>query len=184
MVPLMPIYAQQLGAALLLLLAAQLLVMTASGIGNMGRSLEMNDLKYSISAMTTTAAFGSLLTLPLPLILGWLSDRVGRKAILIIGYLCGAAGILALISAQKLWQFWFSAALLSMVAVCMSVSPAFVADIVKRGEVGTGVSLSGNRMQVGLAFASSAGILASILIMAIRLPQGRGLLEVAATPSA
>jgi MFS family permease len=144
--------------ALLLLLAAQFLGWVANGAGNMGRSISMNNLRYSNTAITTTGAIGGLLSLPLPLILGWLSDRIGRKKMIITSYVAGMACLLILSVAQKLWMFWLAAVLLSLLAVSVSVGPAFVADIVKRERVGTAVSLFQSAQWLGtiVGFVQSA----------------------------
>lgn len=177
-----------IGVAILLLLAAQLLGWVANGAGNMGRSISMNELKFSNTAITVTAAIGGLLSLPLPLALGWLSDRIGRKKVLIASYVAGTACLLILSVSQKLWQFWLVAALLSLLAVSMSVGPALVADIVRRERVGTAVSLFQSAQWLGtivgfvysgfafqslgirsaLAVASIAGVLAIVAALLIR----------------
>jgi MFS family permease len=177
-----------IGVAILLLLAAQLLGWVANGAGNMGRSISMNELKFSNTAITVTAAIGGLLSLPLPLVLGWLSDRIGRKKVLIASYVAGTACLLILSVSQKLWQFWLVAALLSLLAVSMSVGPALVADIVRRERVGTAVSLFQSAQWLGtivgfvysgfafqslgirsaLAVASIAGALAIVAALLIR----------------
>jgi MFS family permease len=177
-----------IGVAILLLLAAQLLGWVANGAGNMGRSISMNELNFSNTAITATAAIGGLLSLPLPLVLGWLSDRVGRKKVLITSYVAGTACLLILSVSQKLWQFWLVAALLSLLAVSMSVGPALVADIVSRERVGTAVSLFQSAQWLGtivgfvysgfafqslgirsaLAVASIAGVLAIVAALLIR----------------
>ena len=177
-----------IGVAILLLLAAQLFGWVANGAGNMGRSISMNELNFSNTAITATAAIGGLLSLPLPLVLGWLSDRVGRKKVLITSYVAGTACLLILSVSQKLWQFWLVAALLSLLAVSMSVGPALVADIVSRERVGTAVSLFQSAQWLGtivgfvysgfafqslgirsaLAVASIAGVLAIVAALLIR----------------
>lgn len=177
-----------IGVAILLLLAAQLLGWVANGAGNMGRSISMNELKFSNTAITVTAAIGGLLSLPLPLVLGWLSDRIGRKKVLIASYVAGTACLLILRVSQKLWQFWLVAALLSLLAVSMSVGPALVADLVRRERVGTAVSLFQSAQWLGtivgfvysgfafqslgirsaLAVASIVGALAIVAALLIR----------------
>jgi MFS family permease len=174
--------------SLLLLLVAQVLAMTSNGVGNMGRSISMSNQEFSSTAMTTTAAIGGALSLPLPFILGWLSDVLGRRGVIIASYLSGTACVTVLIFSTKLWHFWVAAALLSLLAVSMSVGPAFVADIVETENVGTGVSLLQSSQWIGtiigftysgfafqrlgigrgLATASIAGLLGTVIIMLIR----------------
>jgi MFS family permease len=127
------------GAFLLLLLAA-VLAWVVAGVGNLGRSLSMNERAFSNAAITTTAAVGGIVSLPFPLILGWISDRLGRKTVILGSFLAGAASLLLLIVSRSLWQFWVVAALMSLHAISMTIGPAFVADIVKKERVGTGIS--------------------------------------------
>ena len=50
----------------------------------------MNGLHFNLTVISRRGAIGSLVTLPLPLALGWLTDRVARKPIL-LGLLPGPA---------------------------------------------------------------------------------------------
>ena len=82
-----------LGRWLVLLLAAQLIVAVANGTGNLGRSLSMNAGGFSKSAITLTAAIQGLVSLGFPLVLGWLSDRVGRRSVLIASFAATGASL-------------------------------------------------------------------------------------------
>ena len=68
-------------------------------------------------------------------------NKLGRKKILFICYLSGSVCLFILIVAVQFWHFMLAASLLSMVVVSMTVGPAFVADIVKKEAVGTGIAL-------------------------------------------
>ncbi len=127
------------GAFLLLLIAATLAYVVA-GVGNMGSSLSMKERAFSNAAITTTAAVGGIVSLPFPLILGWISDKVGRRTVMIASFLAGTACLLLLIISRSLWQFWTAAAFMSLLAISMSIGPAYVADMVKKERVGTGIS--------------------------------------------
>jgi len=131
---------QWASGAFLLLLLAVILAWAVAGAGNLGRSLSMNERAFSNAAISTTAAVGGIVSLPVPFILGWISDRVGRRSIIIATFLAGLASLLLLMVSRSLWQYWTVAALLSLQAVSMSIGPAFVADIVKKERVGTGIS--------------------------------------------
>jgi MFS family permease len=102
-----------------------------------------------------TAAIGGIVSLPLPFLLGWLSDKVGRKAIMITSPLAGAACLLLLLVSRTLWQFSAVAVLNSIMAVSISVGPAMVADVVRRERVGTGISLFQSSVWIGMIIGFS-----------------------------
>ena len=174
--------------ALIILLVAQFFGMIANGVGNMARSISMDDLDFTNTALTSTVAVIGAVSIPTALFLGRLSDKLGRKKILLASYLSGTLCLLILIVAVRLWHFLVSASLLSMVVVSMSVGPAFVADIVKKESVGTGIALIQSIQLLGaiagfvytgyaflniglktsLLIASSGGLLAAILVLFIR----------------
>lgn len=130
----------RVGTPAALMLVAQLVVCIANGAGQLGRSLLMHARDFSASAIGSTMAIGSLVTLPVPLALGWLSDRVGRRAILVVCYACGAATLAVLIVSRALWQFWIVGVLLAVLGVSLSIGPAFIADLVPPTHVGPVVS--------------------------------------------
>ena len=84
-----------LGGSFYLLFLTSLVAYVASFIFFMGRSLAMNDLGFGATAISSAGAIGGAATLPLPPLVGWLSDRVGRKQFLILGYLAGMVGLLS-----------------------------------------------------------------------------------------
>jgi MFS family permease len=141
--------ARWVSAAFLLLILAEVLGNFAAGPGNMGRSLSMSEKTFSNAAITTTMAAGGLISLPFPFLLGRLSDAVGRKSVLIGSFLAGTASLLLLIVSRSLWQFWAVAGLMSVHAVSMTIGPAYVADLVRKDRVGTGISLFQSAAWIG-----------------------------------
>ena len=135
--------------AFLLLLVAVILAWVAAGAGNMGRSISMDEKGFTNSAITVTAAVGGIVSLPFPLVLGWISDRVGRKSVMMASFLAGVACLLFLVIARTLWQFWGVAALMSLHAISMSIGPAYVVDFVDKERVGTAVSLVQSSTWIG-----------------------------------
>jgi MFS family permease len=174
--------------AFLLILLAVILAWVAAGAGNMGRSISMDERGFSKAAITVTAAVGGIVSLPFPLILGWISDRVGRKSVIIASFLAGTACLLLLVVSRTLWQFWGAAALMSLHAISMSIGPAYAADIVGKERVGTAVSFIQSStwigtvigyiysgiafqhygMRPGLLVAAAFPLLAAILLLVIR----------------
>jgi MFS family permease len=128
--------------------------MTAGGSGNMGRSFFMSEKAFSSATITSTAAVGGIVSLPLPFVLGWLSDRVGRRSVRVGSILAGIASLLLLTLSRSLWQFSAATAFLSIHAISMSLGSAFVSDIVRKERVGTGVSLFQSAAWIGTIVGS------------------------------
>lgn len=115
---------------LLLLLLAILFAMMTINIGRLGLPLVMELQLYTPGEVATVMALGGLVTLPFAFFLGLLSDRLGRKTILILGYLMAALGVLILIPASASWQFWLAGSLLLIaLTVSGSVASAFATDL-------------------------------------------------------
>jgi MFS family permease len=139
-----------LGGGFALLLLASLAATVANFVSLLGRSLAMDDLGFVAAAISGTAAVGGAVALPLPPLVGWLSDRVGRKRFLALCYLAGAAGLSVLAASVFLWHFWVAASLLSVsVSVNNAVGSALVTDLVPQESLGRGMSLFGATPWVG-----------------------------------
>jgi MFS family permease len=132
----------ELGGSFFLLILASLAVGLAHFVAMLSRSLVMNDLGFGAAAISSTGAIGGAVTLPLPPVLGWLSDRVGRKRLLALCYLAGTVGLLALAVSVSLWHFWVAISLMNVVVSSVgSVGSALVTDLVPQGSLGRGMSL-------------------------------------------
>jgi MFS family permease len=130
-----------LNGSVYLMLAASVSASIALFVGRLGTSLGMNQLGFLASAISSTMAVGGLITVPLPLLVGRLSDRMGRKPLLAACYVAGAAGLSVLSIAESIGQFWMAAALLSVVGfVGSAVGSALIADLVPRESLGRGMS--------------------------------------------
>jgi MFS family permease len=147
-----------LGGSFYLLLVASLAASVVTSVVMMGRSLAMNDLGLAAAAISGAAAIGGAATLPLPPLVGWLSDRAGRKRFLALGYLAGTAGLLCLAVSVSLWHFWVVSFLVSIVMpVNMGVGSALTTDLVPRESVERGISLFSATNWVG-AVIGYAGV--------------------------
>jgi MFS family permease len=95
------------------------------------------------------------MSLPFPILLGWLSDRVGRHALIAYCFLVGALGLFALAISVSLWHFWVATILLTGVGVSLGVGPALVTDLVPQESLGTALSWYGFAPTIGgiLGFA-------------------------------
>lgn len=117
------------GGFQLLLLAALLAAIPVS-VNRLGLSLVMKENAFSPAAITGTNVIGGLVTIPVVLWFGALSDRLGRRLFLGLGYLVAAAGSIILIFASQLWQFWFIAiSMLVSRSINGSLASALAADI-------------------------------------------------------
>jgi MFS family permease len=131
-----------LGRAFYLLFAAALIAMVGNFVSVFGRSLAMDELGLAATAISSTGAVGGAVTLPIPLLAGWLSDRLGRRWFLVLAYLAGVVGLLFLARSTALWHFWLAVSLMYVQnAVNGAVGSAFVTDLVPQQTLGQGLSL-------------------------------------------
>src|SRR5712692_10468272 len=132
----------RLGGGFFLLLLASIMAGVAGYVGLLGISLAMNKVGFVSAAISGTAAVGGAVTLPLPPLMGWLSDRFGRKRFMVLCYLAGTAGLSVLAASVSLWQFWVAAALLYVLSFASrGVGSALVTDLVSQESLGVGMSL-------------------------------------------
>jgi MFS family permease len=159
--PHLPRPAAALGAALVLLLLSQLLLSVTNATANLGRALCMDQHGLSKLAINSTQAVSGAVALGLPLLLGWISDRVGRRWILAGCYLLSAAGLVVLAYATALWQFYLFAALNAFLSVPFGVGPAYVMDVVPGEGAARGVALFQAMNWVGNICGMAGGGLAA-----------------------
>lgn len=130
-----------LGSTFYFLLAANVIASIAMFVSNLGRPLGMNTLQFDATAISSVIAVGSAITLPVPALIGWLSDRIGRKGLIAACYLVGALGMAMLMVSTSLWHFWLSSVLISFISVSNGLTSALVADVIPRRSLGLGLSL-------------------------------------------
>jgi MFS family permease len=121
-----------LGMAFWFLMIANVLAHAVNLGSGIGRTLTMDSLNFGASAITSTVIATGLLTFPLPLLTGWLSDRFGRRPLLMISFAGPCLGLLVLLGATQLWHFWLSTILSAIAGTSITVGSAFVTDLVPR----------------------------------------------------
>jgi len=118
------------GQPFLLLLLAALLSSTAIYFSRLGTSLSMQVLHFSPGAIASTAAFSGIIAIPAILLIGVLSDRLGRRRFLTLSCALTVGGALSLTVAAELWQFWLASTMFMIAgSVNASVAPALATDI-------------------------------------------------------
>ncbi len=144
------------GRSFYLLLLASLAVAVGYFVSVSPRSLVMHNMGFDASAISSTVALAGAINLPLPLLFGWLSHRVGRKRALVLGYLIGAAGLLAFTASVSLWHFWIAVSLTYVPMSLASVRSAMVTDLVRQQSLGRGLSLFNATTWIGGIIALAA----------------------------
>ncbi len=134
---------------LLMLIATVIMGLVVFG-GNLGISLAMNQQGFLLRHISLVAAFSASVSFLFSPLSGWMSDKFGRKPILISCYLIGALGIFLLTGAVSLWQFSLAACGISFLSyVAFGISSALVTDLVAPDFLGRGISLFRTALQVG-----------------------------------
>ncbi|MBN1247453.1 MAG: MFS transporter [Anaerolineae bacterium] len=142
-----------LGRDYILYAISALLVMVAISSFSLMRSLLMAERAFTALAISATAAVSSIIRLPLPLVMGWLSDRSGRKRYMIVGRLATVVSLVTVLYAVRVWHFYLAAAFLAISSVTvLAVGRALITDLVPR-----------QALDGGLALASALGAVGSVM---------------------
>jgi len=179
-----------LGRGFHFLFVASLGAAVAGFVFFLGRSFVMTDLGFDTAALSTTGAIAGAIALPVPLLAGWLSDRLGRKHLVGLSFLATTAGLLALCASSALWHFWLASALYTLSFAGGPVGSAMVTDLVPREALGRGLALYNATTWVGgivgcmlTGYAAQslgttptliAGAFIPLLAVGLLVPIGRG----------
>jgi MFS family permease len=124
---------------LILLLAALLAAGTVS-LGRMGASLAMEARSFTAADVGNSTAISGAAMIPVVLLMGALSDRLGRQRFLMLGYILTAAGAATLTLSAELWHFHVALSLLMTGrAVNDSMAAAVATDLLPRAAVQRGL---------------------------------------------
>jgi MFS family permease len=129
-----------ISSSLLILIVASTLVNIAQFVVGLARSLAMDQLGFEASALSSVAVITGMISLPLPFVIGWLSDRMERKQLLILAYLGANLGAVILLAATDLLHFWLSAGLFASLGGASIVGSALITDLVPRESLGRALS--------------------------------------------
>lgn len=139
-----------------LLLAATLFSAFAWLVGRLGLFIAMGQLGFAATAISLSTAVGGIISLPAPLVLGWLSDRMGRRRLMLGCYAAGVASLIVLAWATGLAAFWCAAALNSILYVSTALASALVTDLAPRESLDLGMSWLWGVTNLGTVIASPA----------------------------
>jgi len=116
----------------------------------LARSISMNDIGFNPLEISSTIVIGGLVSLPLPYLLGSLSDRVERKHVLILGYASAIPAIILLAFSNSLWHFWLVSILQGIAfGSITSIGNAYVTDIVSSPSIDQGLAIFGTTTWIG-----------------------------------
>ena len=113
------------------------------------RSWVMDKLGFGSLDITSTVAIGGLVSLPVPYLMGLISDRMGRKTFLYITYLCGFLSVIVLAFSRELWHFWLAFILRGLALGGTGVRNALVTDMVHQDSLGKGLAVINSSDWIG-----------------------------------
>jgi predicted MFS family arabinose efflux permease len=140
-----------LGCSFYAMLGANLIAFGCGFVANLGKPLQMDALGFDPEAISGVAAIGSAVSIPLPFLLGWLSDRMNRYYLVAFCFLIGALGLVTLVGSNLVWHFAIASALLPIVGASMGITQALVTDLVPSKSLGVALALYGAAIQIGIS---------------------------------
>jgi DHA1 family inner membrane transport protein len=109
----------------------------------------MGQLSFSKLTIDLTASVTGIVGLCFPVLLGWLSDRVGRRKVMVAAFVLTGVSLVVLAFARVPWQFFLYAGLFAFIGVPFGIGPAYVMDLVPRENAAGAVSFFQTSFWVG-----------------------------------
>jgi DHA1 family multidrug resistance protein-like MFS transporter len=148
--------------ALAVLFVALFLVMLSVGIIIPNIAYQASDLAASPFQISLLFTLYSLMQLVFAPLWGGLSDRIGRKPVLVAGLLGSGAGLILFGVSTALWTLYMARALSGvMSSAVLPTAMAYVADVTDERGRGRGMGLMGAAMGLGFIFGPGIGGLLS-----------------------
>jgi len=166
--------------ALLMIMGASVCAYVASFIISMARPLAMDALNFEAGAVAGVITISGFVTLALPFLAGWASDKFGRRFVFVGIFFVTALGATGYIVAGELWQFWVAQAFVSVLFASMAVGSALVTDNVASQDVDKNVSYFATTPWIGAVIGSAGtGIVIQQMGITIVFVMATGLLIIA-----
>ncbi|HZM69999.1 MAG TPA: MFS transporter [Candidatus Cryosericum sp.] len=144
--------------ALTILFGTLFMVMLGVGIIIPNIAYRAAELHASPAQISLLFALYSLMQFLLAPLWGHLSDRIGRRPILLAGLFGGGAGLLLFGVAVDLWQLYAARALSGvMSSAALPTAMAYVADVTDERSRGRGMGAMGAAMGLGFIFGPGIG---------------------------
>jgi MFS family permease len=127
--------------------SATWLIMGASVLANivlysslLGRPLAMTALGYNEQVISSAVAFAGLISIPLPFLMGGLSDKFGRRGLLSFCYGVMGLGAVLMAVSTDVSHFQFTAILMAFINAAMPLGTALVMDITPKAALSQNAS--------------------------------------------
>ncbi len=137
-----------------LLLGAMLCSALAWLIGRLGLFMAMSQLGFAATEISLVSAIGAVVSLPAPMVLGWFSDRIGRRRLMLACYVAGMVELAVLAHAFGLASFWLAALLNSILYISTALASALVTDTAPREALDLGLSWLWGIINLGTVIGS------------------------------
>jgi MFS family permease len=131
-----------LGTPFYFMLVMGVLAAAAASVGHLSLTLSMQALRFSPQAISSTTVISGLAAIPVTFYLGSLSDRVGRRRVLLLNFVMIAVVVIGMMRAAALWHFWLGAGPLMMAGLVNSaMTSALATDLLPRASLERGLPL-------------------------------------------